>query len=95
MGDSLKKQEEMKNQENNTIEVREATAEETAQYKEQTEVKLEVKTKKVSVTYTLSRLKTNIVSLNDAKMINEEEKKILVEIYNKIKNREIGGDLEL
>lgn len=59
------------------------------------EIAKEAKAKKVSVTYTLQRLKTTIISLNEAKMIKEDEKVELTKIYNNIKNREIGADLEL
>lgn len=51
--------------------------------------------RKVSTTYQLQRLLNVVIALRDAKMLNDEEKKILSKVYNDIKNREIGGELEL
>lgn len=51
--------------------------------------------RKISVNYTLERFANVLKSLNKAKMLKEDEKKQLVEIYNKIYEREKGGKLEL
>lgn len=56
---------------------------------------VETKTKKVSVTYTLQRFRTTIETLAQGKMLTDEEKKEIVQLYNAVKNREIGKDLEL
>lgn len=51
--------------------------------------------RKISVNYTLERFANTLKSLSKAKMLKEEEKKQLIEIYNKIYEREKGGKLEL
>lgn len=52
-------------------------------------------TRKISVTYTLKRLKETLITLKEAKMLQPEEAKTLAEIYNNIYKREQGEKLEL
>lgn len=58
------------------------------------EKKPEERKKAISTSYTIKRFETTIKTMVEAKMLKEEEKKQLAEIYNKVLAREVGEPMK-